>query len=170
MTAPTDHMPWNRDMIGRLRARWASTAWLFIATSVRPSKAPIRISTGNSTSGRPASATSGSSADSITEVVTHIRRLPKRSTNAPEKMLASRPPRPIPTSVRPSPVSDTPRRSRISGSRGNHDAADAPLTKNIAPIATAVARRAAGAVECCIGGAAERRASSLPYSRRRWPT
>ena len=143
VTAPTDHMPWKRLMIGRCRARSAPIAWLFIATSVSPSSAPAARSTGNSSTALLATATSGRSDASITDVDTHMRRLPKRSTSAPEKMLVSNPPSPTPTSVRPRPASDTSMRSRISGRRGSHDAADAPLTKNIAPIAIAVARRAA---------------------------
>lgn len=120
------------------------TAWLFMDTSVRPSAAPIATRPANNIAGTDARATSGSRADSTSDVATVIVRLPNRSTRAPENTLATSPPTPAPTSVTPRPVSDTPRRSRISGSRGTHEENVAPLTKNAVAMAMVAERGIVG--------------------------
>ena len=123
-------------MIDRPTLRWSSTAWAFIATSVRPSREPRTMSEQNTSSAVGAIPINGNAMDSPADVTSVIVRLPKRSTSRPLKPLAARPPTPAPTSVMPRAASEMPRRSWISGSRGIHDAKVTPLTRNTTLIAT----------------------------------
>ena len=139
-TAPADHIAWKRVMIERWKRCCNATAWAFIATSVSPSSAPRAISTEKSTAADGATPMSGRPTDSAAEVVTVTARLPRRSTSQPLTVLAASPPTPAPSSVNPRAAFDTPSRSCTSGSRADHDAKVAPLTKKTAPIAAAARR------------------------------
>ena len=152
MTAPADHTAWKRVMIERSTRRCSSTAWLFIATSVRPSRAPRTSSDANTRTAVGARPRTGSHSDSAADVVIVIVRLPHRSTSQPLNELDSSPPRPIPTNVRPRAASEMPSSRCSSGSRGDHDENVAPLTKNTAPTASA-ATRPDGAAVARRGGA-----------------
>ena len=136
-------------MIDRSTRRCSSTAWEFIATSVSPSRAPSTSRAAKTSTAVGAMPRIGSHSDIAADVVIVIVRLPRRSTSQPLNRLDASPPRPIPTSVRPSAASEMPSSACSSGSRGVHDDNVAPLTKNTAPIAAAATR-------------ARRR-------RRRWP-
>ena len=144
VTAPADHTAWKRVMIDLPTRRCSSTAWEFIATSVRPSRAPSTRSDVKTSTAVGATPRIGSHSDIAADVVIVIVRLPRRSTSHPLNMLEASPPMPMPTSVRPSAASEMPSSTCSSGSRGIHDDSVAPLTKNTAPIASAAMRARAG--------------------------
>ena len=148
VTAPSDHSAWKRVMIERPTFRCSSTACEFIATSVRPSRAPSTSSTANTSTAVEATPSKGSHRDIAADVVMVIVRLPRRSTSQPLNRLAARPPTPMPTSVRPRAASEIPRSAWTSGRRGVHDDNVAPLTKNTAPIAAAATRSWRGCRPC----------------------
>ena len=139
-TAPADQRAWNRVMIDVPTRRCSSTAWLFIDTSVSPSSAPSTTSVTKAIPAVGANASQGSASDSAADVRTVIVRLPRRSTSQPLNELAISPPTPLPSRVSPRAASEMPRLSCSSGSRGDHDANVAPLTKNIVPMPAAATR------------------------------
>ena len=120
-TAPADHTAWKRVMIERWLRRCSSTAWEFIATSVRPSRAPRTSSEANTSAAVGARPSTGSHSDIAADVASVVVRLPRRSTSHPLKDVAASPPRPIPTSVSPRAPSEMPSSRCSSGSRGVHD-------------------------------------------------
>src|ERR1700704_2460485 len=135
VNAPMLQLPCKPDIKGRRLFRSMAMAWVFIATSRPPWKAPHRTSAPNSAGRVPVRPTSGPAAQYPHNATWTMRRLPKRGNSIAARHIAAIDPTGAPSSANPKVPLFRPSDCLACGMCAVHDANSRPWTTNTTVIA-----------------------------------